>query len=316
MRDHLQKENVLRVVVGLRPYRKGSIRLEVERRSPKLWVHNYGHGGSGITLCPGTARWVENKLSRTPGEIAVLGAGAVGLFAAKTLLEAGRSVTVYAEEFPPNTTSDLAGGLWAPTHVAVGSEELRNELLRWSWNEYTSLPAERYGVSKIHLYEAAGSPAPLDPMPSWLVGDGRSVDRLPFGEKAPGGVVWSTYLIQTGLFLRALVEDIERLGGRMERRHFSNVDQLNELPQEILVNCLGLGAGALLGDDQVVPIRGQLVYLKPMGEKMVLDHSGGYVISRDDALVLGGTFEEGVSDLGVCDETTEKILRGNRDFDW
>ncbi|EDV59135.1 D-aspartate oxidase [Drosophila erecta] len=40
--------------VGLRPGRT-QLRLEAERRGRKLLVHNYGHGGSGVTLCWGCA---------------------------------------------------------------------------------------------------------------------------------------------------------------------------------------------------------------------------------------------------------------------
>ncbi|KAH8409923.1 hypothetical protein KR009_001260 [Drosophila setifemur] len=40
--------------VGLRPGR-GQLRLDAERRGQKLIIHNYGHGGSGVTLCWGCA---------------------------------------------------------------------------------------------------------------------------------------------------------------------------------------------------------------------------------------------------------------------
>ena len=49
---------------------------------------------------------------------------------------------------------------------------------------------------------------------------------------------------------------------------------------------------------------------------MVVDHAGGYVISREDALILGGTFEEGVSDMTPSEETSKNILEGNQSFDW
>ncbi len=39
---------------GLRPYRD-PLRLESELLEGKLIVHNYGHGGSGITLAMGCA---------------------------------------------------------------------------------------------------------------------------------------------------------------------------------------------------------------------------------------------------------------------
>ncbi|XP_068140845.1 D-amino acid oxidase [Drosophila tropicalis] len=40
--------------VGLRPGR-GELRLEAEKRGGKVVIHNYGHGGSGVTLCWGCA---------------------------------------------------------------------------------------------------------------------------------------------------------------------------------------------------------------------------------------------------------------------
>lgn len=40
--------------VGLRPGRV-QLRLEAERQGNKLLIHNYGHGGSGVTLAWGCA---------------------------------------------------------------------------------------------------------------------------------------------------------------------------------------------------------------------------------------------------------------------
>ncbi|MFA5505651.1 MAG: FAD-dependent oxidoreductase [Vulcanimicrobiota bacterium] len=315
MKNHLIEKNILKSVVGLRPFREGSVRLEAEQFGDQQWIHNYGHGGSGITICWGCAEWVCRQLDGCRDEVAVLGAGAVGLTSALRLLEQGLRVTIYAKDFPPHTTSDLAGGLWAPTHLCVADNELRRDLLTWSWRAYQQLEGDHYGVSLVEMYQSE-SPHPLDPMPEWLVGEGEPVARLPFGPGAPPGVVWRTYLIQTGTFLSRLVDDIERLGGRPESRDFTSLAEVETLPQKVVVNCLGLGAGALLGDPAVIPIRGQLVYLKPIGRKMVVDHAGGYVISRDDSLVLGGSFEIGETDLRPSEEMTQKILEGNRSFDW
>ncbi|CAG4934589.1 unnamed protein product [Colias eurytheme] len=45
----LQNANILKYFVGLRPGRD-EIRLEAEEINGKLYIHNYGHGGSGFTL--------------------------------------------------------------------------------------------------------------------------------------------------------------------------------------------------------------------------------------------------------------------------
>nr|BBH91069.1 hypothetical protein KTC_58200 [Thermosporothrix sp. COM3] len=52
---NLKPEDILSVQCGLRPLRS-RIRLEAERPVPdRLLVHNYGHGGSGVTLSWGCA---------------------------------------------------------------------------------------------------------------------------------------------------------------------------------------------------------------------------------------------------------------------
>ncbi|MDT0483686.1 FAD-dependent oxidoreductase [Streptomyces doebereineriae] len=52
--------------VGLRPVRTG-VRLAQERRGDRLLVHNYGHGGAGLTLSWGCAREVVDRVRTTAG---------------------------------------------------------------------------------------------------------------------------------------------------------------------------------------------------------------------------------------------------------
>jgi D-amino-acid oxidase len=55
--------DVVSVAVGLRPVRS-SVRVEVERPAPdRLLVHNYGHGGAGVTLSWGCAAEVAELVA-------------------------------------------------------------------------------------------------------------------------------------------------------------------------------------------------------------------------------------------------------------
>src|SRR2546430_7623162 len=47
-------------IAGVRPFRNGSYRLEGLPISNKFFVHNYGHGGCGITLSWGCAAKVRD----------------------------------------------------------------------------------------------------------------------------------------------------------------------------------------------------------------------------------------------------------------
>ena len=51
----VSRDRVIREVVGLRPYRAEGFVVDAERVGHKLIVHNYGHGGAGMTLSWGTA---------------------------------------------------------------------------------------------------------------------------------------------------------------------------------------------------------------------------------------------------------------------
>ena len=77
---------VIRVVVGHRPYRATGFRVEREDYDGKIVIHNYGHGGGGLSLGWGSsALAVREAADLAPGEVAVLGSGIMGLCTARLL---------------------------------------------------------------------------------------------------------------------------------------------------------------------------------------------------------------------------------------
>ena len=79
-RVNVSRDRVIRTVVGLRPYRPSGFVVRTESAGGKTIVHNYGHGGGGVTLSWGTAHLAaEQALPAGASRMAVLGAGAVGL---------------------------------------------------------------------------------------------------------------------------------------------------------------------------------------------------------------------------------------------
>ena len=81
-------DRATRTLVGLRPFRPQGYRLEKEAFGDKTIVHNYGHGGCGVTMSWGTAVVAADWASATGKEdIAVLGCGVQGLTAALTLAQ-------------------------------------------------------------------------------------------------------------------------------------------------------------------------------------------------------------------------------------
>jgi glycine/D-amino acid oxidase-like deaminating enzyme len=107
IRAHVDR--IFRTTVCLRPFRAEGPRIEAERVGDKVVVHNYGHGGSGWSLSWGSGAIAVQKamqaLAAAGGgkDVAVIGAGALGLTSATLLQRAGAKVTIYAKERAPYT---------------------------------------------------------------------------------------------------------------------------------------------------------------------------------------------------------------------
>ncbi len=71
---NVSEERVIRIDVGLRPFRPSGFRVAREALGDKVLVHNYGHGGGGITLSWGTSKLaVDLGYDASKPDCAVLG---------------------------------------------------------------------------------------------------------------------------------------------------------------------------------------------------------------------------------------------------
>lgn len=324
-RPRVAADQVVRTVVGLRPFRPSGFVVRGERMGDKIVIHNYGHGGAGITLSWGSSvlavRMAPDIADR---RAAVVGCGALGLATAAALQARGWSVTIHAKDLPPHTTSDIAGGLWAPTS-AFSSEyatpafdaQLR-EALRISHHTFGSLVGAGYGVSWRENYYLSARPQTaadlfyLREFPELFP----SIAELKPGEHpfaSPHVIRHISLLIEPPIYLRRMLRDVREAGARVVVREFRDRAEVLALPEPVVFNCTGLGAKALFGDEELTPVRGQLAFLPPDERIDYLTHGGGqgllYMFPRADGILLGGSFERGASHLVPDPEITARVLR-------
>ncbi len=99
--------------------RRGFV-LRAEKLDAKTLIHNYGHGGAGMSLSWGTGQMAaELALEQADRRAAVLGCGVVGLTTARQLQRRGFDVTIYAAAVPPDTTSNMSLAGFTPTSGLV-----------------------------------------------------------------------------------------------------------------------------------------------------------------------------------------------------
>jgi D-amino-acid oxidase len=314
---------VIRHVAGLRPFRRTGFRVAAESWGDKTIVHNYGHGGGGISLSWGTAAMaLELARATTHRKAAVIGCGAVGLATARLLQDAGFDVTIYARELPPDTTSNIAGAQWAPFTVAdnaARTPEFDAQLVRasrFAFRYFQNLVGAKYGVWWRENYIITDRPSTSQPWERELIADLLPVTTLADGSHQFGARHVRRFLtmqIEPAPYLGAVISDFRLAGGKIVVRDFADRQAIAALAEPLVMNCTGLGAGKLFDDADVLPIKGQLTVLAPQPEVdyITLGPSGLYMMPRQDGIVLGGTSERGEWSLEPNPVEVDRILRGH-----
>jgi glycine/D-amino acid oxidase-like deaminating enzyme len=329
-RVRVSPDRVIRTVAGLRPYRPSGFVVRADKLDGKALVHNYGHGGAGVSLSWGTAELaVELATASGATRYAVIGCGAVGLATARLLQRRGHEVVIYAKDLPPNTTSNIAGAEWGVFSVVETGrrtpafDEQYVRAARRSHRMFQDLIGDLYGIRWIEAYDLAQSrrePRAGDPVSETLaklaMTDARWLEAAEHPFPAAYVRRFQTMLIEPAVYLEAVLRDFRLAGGRVVVRELAEPRAVAALPEPVVVNCTGLGARALFGDEELTPAKGQLSVLVPQPEVdyAVLTDTLLYMFPRRDGILLGGTFERGQWDLTPDPEVASRIVRGHMDL--
>jgi glycine/D-amino acid oxidase-like deaminating enzyme len=314
------ESRIIRTVAGLRPYRRSGFVVRAGQLGEKQLVHNYGHGGGGITLSWGTSKLAtELGLQGHSGPVAVLGSGVVGLSTARLVQEAGFPVTIYTAALPPETTSNIAGGQFHPAYAfnedALTSEFTGqfNRALDYSWRRFQIMVGEEYGIRWLPTYVETDSPE------AKLIAAFPPINRMLSPAEHPfpwaSALRYDTMYVETGRYLRQMIRDVQVAGGKIEVRKFAAPADIAALPEALVFNCTGLGSRDLFNDQELHPARGQLAILEPQPEVRYAFTGGpGYMFPRPDGIILGGTFELDQWDTTPEPQTIARIVARHKAF--
>ncbi|OMC07799.1 FAD-dependent oxidoreductase [Mycobacterium sp. SP-6446] len=246
--------------------------------------------------------------------IVVIGAGVSGLTSAICLAEAGWPVRVWAAAMPRQTTSIVAGAVWAPPRPA----ERASETLAWTehslgvFRKLADTPgtgvrmAPAIAVGELTGAEAMSSAAALIP-------DLRPADAADLPQGFGTGFRATLPMIDMPQYLDYLTDRLTAAGGEIETRTVRSLAEGADAAP-ILVNCAGLGAAALAGDDTMRPLFGQHVVLTNPGlRQLFLEINAGpewtCYFPHPQRVVCGGISVPGRWDLTPDPEVSERILR-------
>jgi glycine/D-amino acid oxidase-like deaminating enzyme len=260
----------------------------------------------------------------------VIGCGVVGLTSARQLQRRGFDVTIYALAVPPNTTSNMSLAGFTPTSGLVDNNrrtpEWDAQFRRAATIAYTQLQllaGPNYGVSWVDNYNLSDTLPSAPGENSLLPGALRtgSVILQPGEHPFPAKYAISSpqIRIEPNIYLDALIRDFTMFGGHIVIRKFDTPRDLISLTEPVIVNCTGLGSRDLFGDEDVIPLKGQLTHFVPQPEVNYATNGGAppiaasgglsiHTMPRRDGIALGGTSERGVWTLEPNEDARKQIV--------
>ncbi len=339
-------------ILCYRPMRHGSPNLSVENVNGKVVAHNYGHGGSGWTLGPGSASYVNSllinskyaeELSNKSVPIAIIGAGVIGLFTAYDLNKRGyNNITIYADRVD-SLTSHNAGGLLAPVSMdnAPGMQATIDQIGVDAYRFYDGIAKNKNadfkaGALIVPAYFNDREDSGLEPYVGKVMQPAKEV-VLDFGN----GTTRQMVVYDDGIYM-----DTATLMGELHKYMKAHniaivkrkINSFADLQQKYIFNCSGLGSSQLANDADVTPVQGHLIMLKNQVPKnmnyMILVYFGEgkteanqkvkrsfYIFPKrlansraQDIGVVGGTFVEGGNPNTPNLKEFETVIKGAKQF--
>lgn len=248
-------------------------------------------------------------------QIVVVGAGVSGLTSAICLAEAGWPVRVWAAATGKQTTSAVAGAVWLPPRPA----DRAAETLEWtehSLRVFTELAGDPDSGVELTPALAAGELTATEAMSSAaaaLIPDLGPADPADLPEGSRSGFRATLPMIDMPHYLDYLTRRLAAAGCEIEDHAVRTLGEAADAAG-IVVNCAGLSAGALAGDDTVQALFGQHVILTNPGlRQLFLEIDGGpdwtCYFPHPQRVVCGGISIPGRWDTAADPDVTERILR-------
>jgi len=131
------------------------------------------------------------------------------------------------------------------------------------------------------------------------------------------GLEMVTFTAEPKRFLPYLLEEFRSKGGKVYKTRVNSL-QLLLNKYDCVVNCTGVQAGKLTGDQQIKPLRGQVMRVSaPWIKTVILDDKddGNYIIVNQESVVVGGTHQENDWDLTPREADKKFIREGGQCLD-
>jgi len=220
----------------------------------------------------------------------VIGCGIVGLTSAIKLQEQGFKVKIVAKEGFNNTLSSKVGAIWFPFEIYPKVKA--NHWANLSYKEYQRDTTLKNGVTFIPFITAYDENSNID----WTFKMPKGTTRKASNSELPKGIqhafISTVPLAEPYLYLPYLFQKFIDNNGVFIQQEIFSLKEASNLDKWV-INCTGLGAKQLCNDNDLQPMRGQILRCKKMNIPSFADSTKKgaltYIINRSEDCVIGGT---------------------------
>jgi D-amino-acid oxidase len=243
-------------------------------------------------------------------KITIVGAGISGLATAYVLGKQNHTINIIAKSFTPDITSDRAAAFWFPYHIR--NDERGIHWCKRSYEVYKKFSENSLsGISMQKLLKVVRKGVQEEET-TWFSFMPENSYRILERDEIPEGyaIAYDVHvpLIETQIFLPWLMNELQQMNIGIAQREIQSFDEVTGA--DVIINCSALGAQQLCNDKDLIPVKGQVGLLAPKGNfSIFLDNELPlYIVPRKDAIIIGGTYEEGITDVVTETATIERLF--------
>lgn len=279
----ISEKTILKYMTCTRPKRQDGVNISIEQIGQKQVVHCYGHGGFGWSTLFGSINQAialfESHAQDLNKPICVIGSGCMGLTTAIELARRGYAISKIITEDIYDLPSWRAPGCFAldSTTMEGPDKEQHKKMVFETFLIYQSAdvgthPYLSQGVVRfLPIYCMDGMYGGFEGLEKeGLIPQRETVTLdLENGIRHRDFIKFMTYFLDTAKLMQQLHDEVARLGIAVEIKHVSSFDDVQE---DIMFNCTGIGSKELTHDTSISAIRGHLIVLNEKAGKEHMDY--------------------------------------------
>jgi len=280
---NISEKTISEKIVCTRPMREGKFNISLESIGNKTIINCYGHGGSGWTTLFGSVnKSIELFQKTNPNKttpIRIIGSGCMGLTTAIELNRLGYQIAGISTKNLYDIPSWRAAGYFALVSVKTSPEE-QEELNKIGLNTFLAYQQIDNGkhpyitneaVKFMPVYCSIDTESGVEDLEARGMIPPREYVSLDFGNDVihHDYVKYMTYFMNTTILMRQLTAEVKKLGIDVELKEINSFDDVTE---EIVFNCSGLGGRELNSDENMIPVRGHLITLNNASGNAHMDY--------------------------------------------